>query len=283
MSLADIIERRVRPCTVAITVARWDLESLKFADVHLDNPGSALSAPLGTGILIDDLGHVVTAGHVAHDVMRHHAPPDIEAGIAVLGPNTDNERASSAHFPFSLVATNTVHDLALLKMPDDAVRRLVDHRVEGRPDLARSVSAAQLRVTRPRDGDAIAISGYPFNHSYLITASGIVASAWPMIIGLRRGEPEPRDIYLADVQTNPGHSGAPVYSTVDGGIIGMHVSNRLRPVLGANGPAQIDDMALEADAGLAVVIPARYIAQMLDEHGIAWTAAADHQSGGIAR
>jgi hypothetical protein len=37
---------------------------------------------------------------------------------------------------------------------------------------------AQSEAARPRDGDAIAVSGYPLSEPTLVTTSGCVASAW---------------------------------------------------------------------------------------------------------
>jgi S1-C subfamily serine protease len=113
-----------------------------------------------------------------------------------------------------------------------------------------------------------------------VTTQGIVASSWSVVVD---DLPHPtipdvtlpgmRDVYLADVQSNPGNSGGPVYSADDGAIVGVLVAGRLTNVLAGGAPAEVGGVPLLTNAGLALVIPAKYFSEMLDRNGVSWTAA----------
>jgi S1-C subfamily serine protease len=134
-----------------------------------------------------------------------------------------------------------------------------------------------LRAERPRDGTSIAVSGYPLGESVLVTNHGTVASAWGLELDKRPDPATPsvtsRDVYLGDLQSNPGNSGGPVYATEDGAVIGVLVAGRLTAVDAGGAPAVIDGVALQADAGLSLIVPARYVCEMLDRHGVAYQSA----------
>ena len=114
----------------------------------------------------------------------------------------------------------------------------------------------------------------------LVTNQGIIASSWALAEDTGRDPeggslaiPETRDTYLADVQSNPGNSGGPAYATEDGAIIGVLVAGKLTSVIAGDEPAMIQGVPLSADAGLSLVVPARYVCEMLDRHGAQWTRA----------
>jgi hypothetical protein len=76
--------------------------------------------------------------------------------------------------------------------------------------------AVRLNTRRPRDGELVLTSGYPLDASVLVSNAGIVASSWSFDIaempipnappGFSR--PDVADVYLADIEVNPGNSGA---------------------------------------------------------------------------
>jgi S1-C subfamily serine protease len=153
----------------------------------------------------------------------------------------------------------------------------VAERIGGEPLLPLH-GRSSLRAERPRDGEAIAVSGYPLGEPVLVTNTGVVASSWsvaldevphPSLPGVT--SPELRDVYLADVQTNPGNSGGPVYSAADGSIIGVLVAGRLTNVLAGGEPVLADELPVVADAGLSIVVPIKYAVEMLNKHGVSWS------------
>jgi S1-C subfamily serine protease len=247
--------------------------------------GHVLSGPLGTGFFVDDEAHVVTAQHVieAARSLPGKFPPgaDVSFGVGLAYPNSDNMRANFNVVGFDLVGEDARHDLALVKMRSNPFRgETAGGIVTGDGPLEPLHGVPTIRLDRPRDGDRVAISGYPLGEPVLVTTQGIVASSWSVVVD---DLPHPtipdvtlpgmRDVYLADVQSNPGNSGGPVYSADDGAIVGVLVAGRLTNVLAGGAPAEVGGVPLLTNAGLALVIPAKYFSEMLDRNGVSWTAA----------
>lgn len=106
-----------------------------------------------------------------------------------------------------------------------------------------------MTTGRPRDGEPIAVSGFPLNKPVLISTVGHLASSWPIEIdatnvGFTPGVPRvERETYLADVTANAGNSGGPVYRLSDSAVIGVLVAGEgaqawvagSEPALKANG------------------------------------------------
>jgi S1-C subfamily serine protease len=269
MELPEVIDR-VRPSVVQVT-------SAYFAE----------RKSLGTGFLVSEEAHVITAHHVleeARDLQAEFPSADIRVGIGIAHPNSENIRAKLMVTDFEVLGEDSRHDLALLRMKQNPFQGEVRSGIVTSDSLLCRV--ATLNRDRPRDGDGIAVSGYPLGAMVLLTNTGIVASSWATTIDVdvldptkdttyqrtRSAEPtETWDRYLADVQTNPGNSGGPVYSTHDGAVIGVHVASMFADVVAKGKPASVAGVPLTADAGMSVVVPARYVCEMLDRHGVSWT------------
>jgi S1-C subfamily serine protease len=241
------------------------------------------SMPLGTGFLVSEDAHVVTAQHVIAAIRNLPAQfpgAQISVGVGLALPNTENMRANFSVTGFDLVSEDTRHDLALLRMNQNPFQgEMTSGIVVNDTPMELLHRVATISRERPRDGDGIAVSGYPLGETVLLTNSGIIASSWSTTVDEMPHPrmpdvtiPEIRDTYLADVKTNPGNSGGPVYSTRDGTVIGVLVAGRLTNVIAGDQPATLNDVALTADAGVSVVVPTRYACEMLDRHGVAWTA-----------
>lgn len=183
---------------------------------------------------------------------------------------------------FDIVDEDPRHDLALLKLRRNPFSGERDGGIViGGEALEPLHGVPSLRVERPRDGDPVTVSGHPLAETVLITNTGIVASSWgvnvdelphPEIADLTI--PQMRDTYLADVQTNPGNSGGPVYSSEDGAVVGVLVAGKQTSVLLAGKePVTLDGTPLTADAGISLIVPAKYVVEMLERHGVAWTPA----------
>jgi S1-C subfamily serine protease len=126
---------------------------------------------------------------------------------------------------------------------------------------------APLTLDRPRDGEDVAVSGYPLASPTLITTSGIIASAWATetMNVVPEGAPEGftmpdiADSYIADVAVNPGNSGGPVYLRDVGHVIGVCVAFEVAE-------ADADGIPLRYNSGLTIVVPITYGLDLLARH-----------------
>jgi S1-C subfamily serine protease len=280
MDLPDAIDF-VQPSVVQVNC----IVSGDKPDVRMQLGGKPFkSMPLGTGFLVSEAAHVVTAQHVieaARALPTQFPGAQIQVGIGIAHPSTENMRANFSVTGFSLIDEDPGHDLALLQMAQNPFRGEMSSGIviDDTPiELMHRV--ATMNPERPRDGEAIAVSGYPLGETVLLTSTGIVASSWSTTVdemphpgGIPNVTiPEIRDTYLADVQTNPGNSGGPVYVVADGSVLGVLVAGKLTSVIAGDKPAVVDHVALTADAGVSVVVPTRYVCEMLDRHGVVWIA-----------
>ena len=234
---------------------------------------------LGTAFFVNSEGYAITAQHVVDAARELHVPnPQAQVGIGLAIPNTEHRRANFVITGFNIIEEDPRHDLALVKLKKNPfageLRSGFVIGDEGELPLLHGVP--RLRPERPCDGDAIAISGYPLGEPVLVTNAGSIASSWSVRVGEIPHPtmpdttlPEIRDVYLADVQSNPGNSGGPVYSVDDGSIIGVLVAGRLTDVsIGDKTAAEVLGVKLTADAGLSIVVPCRYVVDMLERNGI---------------
>lgn len=255
-ALAFVIDR-VRPCVVQIRAGDLDAEQV-----------------IGTGFIIHRGGYVITAKHVTE--AAHHlsvgGQSRITVGLAI--PNMDVPVKMRGNFEIvecDLVEEDPRHDLALLKMKNNPFQSGRQPGVSTIAGGGMTVNGlwglAPLNVGRPRDGDAIVVSGYPMAHPTLITTAGIVASAWyveSMDVTPQGALPgfsvtDMRDAYLADVAVNPGNSGGPVYLQDDGTVIGVCVAFQIAK-------AEAGGIPLRYNSGLSIVVPIRYSVELLGRH-----------------
>ncbi len=170
---------------------------------------------------------------------------------------------------FDVVDQDPIHDLALLKLKNNPFTvdlAFIDKRFQ--------VASAKFSLGRPDEGEPIAVSGYPLSSSTLITTSGAVASSWSVDPGPAGWESQWSDIYLADMRVNPGNSGGPVFSTQDGSVIGVCVrfDADLVGYAGTNELAKLNDHYLSYNSGLSLVVPAKYVVELLKKNHLKWTA-----------
>ena len=224
---------------------------------------------LGTGFVVSAEGYVVTASHVIQEGLR--ALDRVESDIKTLSvgfayPNTPTMRANFTLMPFDLVDTDSIHDIALLRLRGKEIPPMIGNR----PPL--KLQPVDLNCDRPDDGVAIGVSGYPVNQPVLVTNGGFMATSWAFDIeGLRSRETpefyrrlETADSYLADINVNPGNSGGPVYLVGDGSVIGMCVGYLRTNV----SDAQHTPICYYYNTGLAVMVPARYVCDLLERHTV---------------
>jgi S1-C subfamily serine protease len=194
------------------------------------------------------------------------------------GGATVSIRASFALAECEVVEEDVRHDIALLKMNQNPFTGGMGAFIKtpgGTIDYPHKV--AILSPDRPRDGERIAVSGYPLSNTVLITTSGYLASSWSeeteeiQIPGAPANfrMPDTIDMYLADMHVNPGNSGGPVYSVEHSAVIGVCVSYQTAPVTGSNvGPGA---QSLFFNSGLANIVPVRYVIDLLKKHNLKWT------------
>jgi S1-C subfamily serine protease len=279
VELPDVIDL-VRPAIVQISAT-----VIPGTDEHRAKLGGKrfASRPIGTGFLVDEGAHVVTAQHVVEGARRLAAEwvgSEVSVNVGPALPNTDNMRANFNDVGFEIIDEDLRHDLTLLRMMANPFKGEVPPMIQsGDESFGAMCGVPTLDPERPRDGMLISISGYPLGEPVLVTNTGIVASSWSTVTDQVPHPsipnwtlPDIRDTYLADVQANPGNSGGPVYASRDGSIVGVLVAGRLRDLLGGGQPVMAGQNPIRTDAGLSVIVPIKYAIGMLDKHGVVWKA-----------
>lgn len=279
MNLSGAVER-IRPCVTQIVFSAHDLsEELRN---KIGKP--FISSPIGTGFLLNSDGYVITANHVIEggkkliEDNKNYPAGKKRIQIGLAQTNTENFRANFNLVDFDVVDTDPGHDLALLKLKQNPFKGQVHSGIviSGK-EVPMVFGTATLKTTRPKDGEAIALSGYPLANPVLITNAGWLATSWSYDVaklqmpGAPPGFflPDIADTYLADVTVNPGNSGGPIYLVSNANVIGVAVAFQDTPVKDEQGnDAVINGHQLFYSSGLTVVIPARYIADLLKKNGV---------------
>jgi len=267
----------IRPSVVQIAFLATDLSN--EAGNRLGRPFLSLS--FGTGFFVSSDGYVLTARHVLEAATQTAA--QVEAGqkrtlVALAQPNTQNMRGNFTLVDFDVVDEDARHDLALLKLRQNPFRGEVHSGIRvGNEEVPLLFGTATLNPARPSDGAAIAISGYPLGEPVLVTNVGHMATSWATTIEKVPvpGAPTPftwpdvADIYLADIEVNPGNSGGPVYLVESGAVVGVCVASKPSPIRDQNGdPAVVDGRQLFYSSGLTQVVPARYVVELAQKYGL---------------
>ena len=154
---------------------------------------------MGTGIIIDERGYIITNHHVVRDIR------EIQVTTYDQNPNI----GTAAHRPYiaEVVATDTETDLAIIKVnPRTPLRPIVFGRSH---DLM--------------PGEVCMAIGNPYGYAFTLTDGRISA------INREVGVPETPLVYRLAIQTNtginPGNSGGPLINA-KGEMIGINVAIR---------------------------------------------------------
>ena len=231
---------------------------------------------LGTGFIAHEDGLVLTAAHVSQAArsIAEQAGGRVVIGLpmpAITSPML-TIRGSFEVTDADVVEEDPRHDLALLRMGNNPFasgrRSGVFATAEGGTGINALFGVANLHHRPVRDGEPIAVSGYPMDAPALITTSGAVASAFGVDIvemqlpGAPEGfrVPDVADSYLADVAVNPGNSGGPVYRLDDGKAFGVCVAFRIANAVPEEGTE------FSYNSGLTVVVPIQYGLALLERH-----------------
>lgn len=261
MDLPDVIDQ-IRPTVVQIRV--------ESQSTNPTNRGQVI----GTGFWVSESGLLLTARHVVQSgqaAVRQVSNGRLTLGLAIpnlTGPVTI--RGSFEIMDVEVVEEDPRHDIALLRSqnnPFQSGKPSGLHQTGDGWGVNALYGVSRLDPAEVRDGERIAVSGYPLAEPALITTSGGIASAFGTEVqqvqlpsapaGLT--VPDIADSYLADVAVNPGNSGGPVYRVSDGGVIGVCVAFRI-----ASGK---NPSPFYYNSGLSVVVPIKYGMDLIGRHG----------------
>jgi len=227
---------------------------------------------IGTGVLINDDGDVLTAAHVASDTTAvSQALKDIaiDSEVMIAGQARNAEyikgdlRNGSGAFRASIKVIDAEHDIAVLGHDGNSLRAgasAIDDASMVRRQRSRT---AQLAAQRPDVAEAVFAFGFPTYSPALITTPGsivLAAGSKNLIEARKSGDTELVPIYRTKLDLNPGNSGVPIFRASDGALLGIvsEIGDEREPV--------------------ATIIPATEIAKVLGANGIKWNAAPPPQA-----
>jgi len=157
--------------------------------------GPRTTSSIGSGVIIDESGYIVTNGHVIKQV------------DAVVRVTLEDGRT----LPADVVSVDVEHDLALIKVtPREPL------------PAAGFGSSADVMI-----GETVVAIGNPLGNENTVT-HGIVSSTGrdvrlPSPDGRARPQPAHKDFIQTDAPINPGNSGGPMFNML-GEVIGINVA-----------------------------------------------------------
>ncbi|SDR73024.1 putative serine protease PepD [Friedmanniella luteola] len=162
------------------------------------------SGDIGSGVVLDDQGHILTNEHVvsaAAGTSGQTAPGQSGSGAGTITVTFHNGSTAKA----TVVGTSPTNDLAVIK-------------VDGVDDLTPAVFAKSSSL---QTGQAVVAAGAPLGLSESVTSGIVSNTARPV----RSGDDDDA-VYLAvqtDAAINPGNSGGPLVD-LNGSVVGINSS-----------------------------------------------------------
>ena len=158
---------------------------------------------VGSGVVLDDRGHILTNDHVVSAAVQGSDQPSVpgRGGDSRITVTFQNGTTASA----SVVGTSPTNDLAVIK-------------VDGVDDL---VPATFVKSGSLQTGQAVVAAGAPLGLSESVTSGIVSNTARPV----RSGSNDDA-VYLAvqtDAAINPGNSGGPLVD-LNGSVVGINSS-----------------------------------------------------------
>lgn len=180
--------RKVLPCVVSITSEKKAASSSRWPFTHEENQRPRVSG-MGTGVLIDGRGYILTNQHVVDKVQ----------GIEV-------HLSDGSVYPARVIQQDEAMDLAVIKVE------------AGRPLPAVVVgTSSDLMV-----GEPVITIGNAFGYENTVS-TGIISQLFRNVT--LADEQVYRNLIQTDACINPGNSGGPLIN-IDGELIGINVATR---------------------------------------------------------
>ena len=172
----------------APVVAKFRQTSVRVRVEGVNRNTGAVKQSFGSGVIVSDKGHVLTNHHV------------VEIGTEFIDRIFHGSIGSGTEqpMPMRLIDVEPTHDLALLQFNNTAMR----------------YQAAPIgSIESVNAGSPVCTFGYPLDLEFRPTRG---------ILGVASG---PGGWWTVDIPTNPGESGAPVFSAA-GNVLGLRVAGR---------------------------------------------------------
>ena len=250
---------------------------LVFAVQQKQGDTAAGFTPVGTGILVNNNGYVITADHLLDSGEQYMQQAQAEVkkmGIVVLAPPGASSFSNvpqplTAINDFDVIARDSKHDLALLKIKMLSIISPLNGKtlltVHFNRNVSGSLNVGVARFSKAiTQNNAVAITGYtsdavtgaisgelmPETKTGKVTSKEITDIHNPKLASISPGLVYAVTYFhTTDIISNPVFSGSPVYSPQNGAIMGM-------------GICVVDP------AGQTVIIPGKYILDLLKSNGV---------------
>lgn len=227
-------------------------EKIKGEVVQIVVPLPNGQSSLGSGFWVHQSGYVATCWHVVR--ANPQSKLKVQSAMDPLFDLKKNTKVFSNWETYSaqVVAKDEVNDIAILKIegrnPFIFSNVGMKMNIDGK-ELTTHYQLSILKSELPEPGQRILLAGYPLGRPYRIVQDGIVAS-------VAHSLPEfgPAFKILISTVANPGNSGGPVFDE-DGKVIG---------ILEGGLPSRQGLDPAQAVSGIAVVVPAYFLQQLMD-------------------
>ena len=201
---------------------------------------------VGTGFVVGDGHHLITN---AHNIPQALKSARKEFLAIITGGRRGQTRKAE------VVASDTVHDVALLRFEGQAMPalRLGDSR-------------------QVREGELYAFTGFPIGivlGMYPVTHRGIVSAITPVVIPQQSAGQltarmvkrlrDPYDVFQLDATAYPGNSGSPLYDPKTGDVVG--VINKVFV-------KQTKENVLKDPSGITYAVPGIYVEALMSKVGL---------------
>ena len=174
----------------------WGSRDRFFGDLFEEFFGryreARVATPLGSGVLIDPDGYIVTNEHVI-------------SRAATLKVHLQGEKVYAAR----LISSDTEQDLAVIKIDDS----------KPLPSIRMGTSEGLM------PGETVIAIGNPFGYESSVTTGVLSATRREVKVPTSKGEIVYRDLIQTDALINPGNSGGPLIN-IDGELIGINAAIR---------------------------------------------------------
>jgi len=243
-----------------------------FIAQNLANGQAVLVISLGTGFLLNEDGYIITASHLldlGQQYIQNTRAETAELSIEILSPSG---RGYAAALPsiindFSVIATDSAHDLALLKLkmpvliiaPGNGGPMTIRYSDGAYGNLALGSISFAANIAQ---NASVGLTGYPSNTLVPTTIKGEATSAEisaPGVFMLTDTTSLPPNnlsvqysisgYYGTNIKAGAFLSGSPVYATKNEAILGICVNT-------------------DGSAGTAVIVPSQYILDLMKNNNI---------------